>query len=107
MTVSGLKTTDLINYLHIDAEDVTTMEAALLQGYLESAKSYACAYTGLTVTELDIHPEAAVAVLCLAGDMYTNRDMYTGGAKNASAVNRTVETILGMHSVNLVSSEGV
>ena len=102
MTVSGLEVSDLISYLHIDAEDVTDTESALLTAYLGSAKSYACAYTGLTEAKLDEHPETAVAVLCLAGDMYTNKDMYMGGSKASITPNRTVESILNLHAVNLV-----
>ena len=103
MTVSGLAYTDLVTYLHIDSADVTATEQVLLTAYLSAAKSYAASYTGLDSTALDaLGDEMAVAVLCLAGDMYTNRDMITGGTKSTVNVNRTVETILNMHAVNLV-----
>lgn len=102
MIVSTLEYTDVINYLHIDAEDVTTAEQGMIEGYLEAAKSYATGYTGLTEDNLDEHPDIAVAVLCIAADMYTNRDMVTGGTRSTVNVNKTVETILNMHAVNLV-----
>lgn len=104
MTVSELEYTDIVNYLHIDAEDVTTAEQAMIEGYLEAAKNFTASYTGLTEGELDDHPDLAVAVLCVAADMYTNRDMMTGGTKSSVNVNRTVETILNMYAVNLVPS---
>ena len=104
MTVSELEYTDIVNYLHIDAEDVTTAEQAMIEGYLEAAKSYVAGYTGLTESELDEHPDIAIAALCVAGDMFTNRDMVTGGTKSSVNVNKTVETILNMYAVNLVPS---
>lgn len=105
MIVSTLEYTDVINYLHIDAEDVTTAEQAMIEGYLEAAKSYVISYTGLAEDKLDEHPDVAVAVLCVAADMYTNRDLVTGGTRSTVNVNKTVETILNMHAVNLVPVE--
>ena len=106
MRVSDLEYTDVVNYLHIDAEDVTTAEQAMIEGYLEAAKTYVAGYTGLTESELDEHPDIAIAALCIAGDMFTNRDLMTGGTKSTINVNRTVETILNMHSVNLLPEGG-
>ncbi len=106
MTVSGLAYTDVVNYLHIDSDDVTASEQVLLTVYLNAAKNYVQSYTGLDSTEVDaLGDEMAVAVLCLAADMYTNRDMITGGTKSTVNVNKTVETILNMHAVNLVPVE--
>ena len=102
MTVSELEYTDIVNYLHIDAEDVTEVEQAMIEGYLEAAKTFAAGYTGLTEGELDDHPDLAVAVQCVAADMFTNRDLVTGGTKSSVNVNKTVETIMNMHAVNLV-----
>lgn len=103
MTVSGLVYTDVVRYLHIDPVDVTAAEQVLLTAYLDAAKSYAKDYTGQDVEALDeIGDVMAVAVLCLAADMYTNRDMVTGGTKGTVNTNKTVESILNMHAVNLV-----
>lgn len=66
---------------------------------MEAAKSYVMSYTGLTEAEVDTYPDIVPAVCCLAGDFYTNRDM-TPAVKGNS--NRTVESILNMHSVNLL-----
>lgn len=106
MTVSGLAYTDVVNYLHIDPVDVTASEQVLLTAYLDAAKSFARDYTGQDEYSLDeLGDSMAVAVLCLAADMYTNRDMVTGGTKSTVNVNKTVETILNMHAVNLVPNE--
>lgn len=103
MTVSGLAYTDVVRYLHIDPVDVTAAEQVLLTAYLDAAKSYAKDYTGQDIEALDeIGDVMAVAVLCLAADMYTNRDMVTGGTKGTVNTNKTVESILNMHAVNLV-----
>ena len=66
---------------------------------MEAAKSYVMSYTGLTEAEVDTYPDIVPAVCCLAGDFYTNRDM-TPAVKGNS--NRTIESILNMHSVNLL-----
>ena len=42
-----------------------------------------------------------IALLVLVGDMYDNRQMYVDKAN----INRTADTILGMHSVNLIPEE--
>lgn len=108
MITSALTYADLANYLKIESEDIDPVEQAVLTGFLSAAKTYAAGYTGLTAAELDEHEDIAIAVLCLAGDFYTNRDMYTvlKGTGN-NAVNRTVQSILDMHARNLIPVEPV
>ena len=79
--------------------DLDETEKKTMAGFLEAAKSYVMSYTGLTEAEVDTYPDIVPAVCCLAGDFYTNRDM-TPAVKGNS--NRTVESILNMHSVNLL-----
>ena len=81
---------------HLDLDET---EKKAMAGFLEAAKSYVMSYTGLTEAEVDTYPDIVPAVCCLAGDFYTNRDM-TPAVKGNS--NRTVESILNMHSVNLL-----
>ena len=99
MKVSELTVADIADYLRIMPGDLDETEKKTMAGFLEAAKSYVMSYTGLTEAEVDTYPDRVPAVCCLAGDFYTNRDM-TPAVKGNS--NRTVESILNMHSVNLL-----
>lgn len=99
MKVSELTVADIADYLRIMPGDLDETEKKAMAGFLEAAKSYVMSYTGLTEAEVDTYPDIVPAVCCLAGDFYTNRDM-TPAVKGNS--NRTVESILNMHSVNLL-----
>lgn len=69
-----------------------------LEYMLSAARGYVCDYTGLTEEECDEHEDITIAVLCLCSDMFDNRQTTV----DRSTPNRTVETILGMHSKNLL-----
>lgn len=99
MKVSELTVADIADYLRIMPGDLDETEKKTMEGFLEAAKSYVMSYTGLTEAEDDTYPDIVPAVCCLAGDFYTNRDM-TPAVKGNS--NRTIESILNMHSVNLL-----
>ncbi len=103
MKASELTVADLASYLKIESDDLDDVETAMLQSFLDAAWEYAKSYTGQTEEYLDGKNEVAIAALCLAGDMYTNRDMYTNLKGTGTAtVNRTVQTILDMHSKNQI-----
>lgn len=101
MTVSGITDEMIYRQLRIEAEDVDDAEATYLAAVKTAAVKYAADYTGLTEEELDQHEDITLAVLVLIADMYDHRLMYAD--KNYS--NQTVETILGMHRVNLLPKE--
>lgn len=96
MTFSTITTTDVANYLRLGA--VTQDEQDLLTTMLNSAKSYVLKYTGLTESQADLANELVIAVLVLCQDMWDNRALYV----DSDNVNKVVETILGMHSINLL-----
>lgn len=96
MTFSTINTTDVANYLRLGA--VTQDEQSLLTTMLNSAKSYVLKYTGLTESQADLANELVIAVLVLCQDMWDNRALYV----DSDNVNKVVETILGMHSINLL-----
>lgn len=96
MTFSTMTVADVVNYLRLG--DITTDERNLLVTMFNSAKSYVLKYTGLTAEQADNANELVIAVLVLCQDMYDNRAYYV----DSSNVNKVVETILGMHSVNLL-----
>lgn len=96
MTFTGLTVSDVANYLRLGA--VTTDERNMLITMLDSAKSYVLKYTGLTAEQADLANELVIAVLVLCQDMYDNRAYYV----DSNNTNKVVDTILGMHSVNLL-----
>lgn len=96
MTFSTMTITDVANYLRLGA--LTTSEENFLTTILNSAKSFVLKYTGLTEIQADLANELVIAVLVLCQDMYDNRALYV----DSDNVNKVVETILGMHSINLL-----
>ena len=98
MKVSEITNEYLANYLRIDEpEDVENQE---IDAFLTSAISYCVSYTGLSAEELDQHEDITTVVLLLVSDMFDNRNLYIEG--KSSSVNKAVERILSMHSVNLI-----
>ena len=95
-SVSELTIQDIIDYLRLS--EVTADEIALLTTILAAAKSFVEKYTGLTATEVDQFKDITIAVYVLCQDMFDNRAMYV----DSQNVNKVVEAILGLHSVNLL-----
>ncbi len=101
MKVSDVTRSAACDFCRIIESDLTTLEGATIDAMIEAAKQYCIGYTGLTASELDEHEDITIAMLVLVGDMYDNRQMYVDKAN----VNRTAETILGMHCVNWIPEE--
>lgn len=94
--VSDIKVEDLADYLRID--ELTDGDKQTLNNLLEIAKKYIESYTGRSEQELDNYQDFVIVALVLVQDMYDNRTMYV----DSTNLNTVVETILGMHSVNLL-----
>lgn len=94
--VSDIKVEDLADYLRID--ELTDGDKQTLNNLLEIAKKYIESYTGRSEQELDNYQDFVIVTLVLVQDMYDNRTMYV----DSTNLNTVVETILGMHSVNLL-----
>ena len=94
--VSDITAADLAEYLRL--EETTDDETQTLNNLLEIAKKYIENYTGRTETELDNFSDFVIVTFVLVQDMYDNRTMYV----NNDSPNTVVETILGMHSNNLL-----
>lgn len=94
--VSEITTADLAEYLRIG--ELSDGDSATLETLLDVAKSYISNYTGRTLEEMDSYGDFVIVVLILVQDMYDNRTMYVDN----SSLNATVQSILGMHSVNLL-----
>lgn len=93
MKVSEITEKELVDYIRPD--DYTEGE---FDRILSAVKGFIRSYTGLDDEQIDQHEEFYIAVMILAADTYDNGSLYV----DSSNLNRTVETILGMHSVNLL-----
>ena len=96
MKVSEMTVSDIVEYCRI-AEPSEADNTFITQA-IEAAKAYIRSYTGLDNDSIDKHEDFVIVVYVLVQDMYDNRSLYTEG----NALNNTVETILSMHSVNLL-----
>lgn len=96
--VSEVTSTDLAEYLR--AGEVTPSEDGFLKTIIGAATAYMSKYTGLTAAQLDESEDFVIALFVLAQDMYDNRALYV----DSSNVNLAVQSILDMHSVNLLPS---
>ena len=94
--VSDITAANLAEYLRLVDPDTT--DTATLTSILGVAKDYVSQYTGKTIAQLDSYTDIVHAVLVLCQDMWDNRALYV----ESSNVNKVVESILSLHSGNLL-----
>ena len=94
--VSDITVDSVAEYLRLD--EVTDSEKNTLTTLLSVAVSFIKSYTGLDDDGVDKYPEFVIVVLILCQDMWDNRTLYVDGKD----LNNTVQSILAMHSVNLL-----
>ena len=94
--VSDITAESVAEYLRLD--EVTDSEINTLAMLISIATSYIKSYTGLDDAGVDKYPEFVIVVLILCQDMWDNRTMYV----DSKYLNNTVQSILAMHSVNLL-----
>lgn len=87
---------DLTNYLRIT--ELPSSDTQLLTSILEAAKNFVLSYTGQTAEAADSFPEFTIAVYVLSEDMYDKRTF----SVDKTEANKVVESILGLHSINLL-----
>lgn len=92
--VSDITVESVAEYLRLD--EVSEEEKNTLTTLISIATSYIKSYTGLD--DLDKYSEFVIVVLILCQDMWDNRMMYV----DSKDLNNTVQSILAMHSVNLL-----
>lgn len=92
--VSEITVQNLADYLRLS--EITPEDESLLQTLLSISKTFIVKYTGRE--NLDDFPDFVIVVYLLVQDMYDNRTLYV----DKGDFNQTVQTILGMHSVNLL-----
>ena len=94
--VSDITAESVADYLRLD--EVTDSEINTLAMLISIATSFIKSYTGLDDAGVDKYPEFVIVVLILCQDMWDNRTMYV----DSKDLNNTVQSILAMHSVNLL-----
>ena len=94
--ISDITTTDLAEYIRLD--EVSNDDTALLNNLLGVAKTFICNYTGRKSSELDDFEDFVIVVFILVQDMWDTRALYV----DKTNINKVVESILGLHSVNLL-----
>nr|DAJ97852.1 MAG TPA: head tail connector [Caudoviricetes sp.] len=94
--VSDITEESVADYLRLD--EVNDSEINTLTTLISIAISYIKSYTGLDDASVDKYPEFVIVVLILCQDMWDNRTMYV----DSKDLNNTVQSILAMHSVNLL-----
>lgn len=97
--VSQINWQNLAEYLRIT--ETEQEEQAFLTSIIGVAKAFMASYTGHTVTELDQYQDFIIVCLVLCQDMYDNRTLTV----DSRDLNWVIETILGMHSINLLPKE--
>lgn len=94
--VSDITFQDVAEYLRLDG--ITAEDQSTLNNLINVSKSFISQYTGIALAELDKYQDFVIAVLILCQDMWDNRTLYV----DRGNLSYPVETILGMHSVNLL-----
>ena len=99
--LSEITEKELANYLRIS--EVSEQEKTELKTYLNIAKNYISNYAGIPekseneeMETLDSYSDFVIVVYVLCQDMYDNRTMYVDN----KIINKTVQTILDMHTRN-------
>ena len=94
--VSEITYEDVAEYLRL--LEVTADDQNTLNNMINISKEFIISYTGLTVDKIDLHHDFVIVVFILCQDMWDNRTLYI----EKSQLSYPVQTILGMHSVNLL-----
>lgn len=95
--VSQITASDVAEYLRIP-DTLTQADTNTLNNLIGIAKAFISNYTGRSIDELDNFQDFVIVCLVLVQDMYDTRTLYV----DDSNLNQVVESILGMHSVNLL-----
>ena len=92
--VSEITYQDCADYMRLD--EVSEDDINTLNNLIDVAKTFISNYTGRA--DLDVFQDFVIVVFVLVQDMWDNRTLYV----DKTNLNKVVESILGMHSVNLL-----
>lgn len=94
--ISEITYQDIAEYLRLS--EVTESDQNYINNLISISKDYIQKYTGIAQEKLDNYNDLVIVVFVLCQDMYDNRSLYVDNTN----LNKVVETILGMHSINLL-----
>lgn len=94
--VSDITYTDIAEYLRLS--EVTQSDQNYLTALINVALTFISNYTGIASDDLDNYQDFVIVVFVLCQDMYDNRALYV----EKGNLNNVVESILGLHSINLL-----
>lgn len=94
--VSEITYEDVANYIRLS--ETSNEDKNTLNNLISISKAFIKDYTGHTVEELDNYNDFVIVVFILCQDMWDNRTLYI----DKTNLSKIVETILGMHSCNLI-----
>ena len=94
--ISEITYQDVAEYIRLS--EVTQDDQNTLTNLINISIDYISQYTGVAVENLDNYNDMVIVVFVLCQDMWDNRTMYVDNTN----LNKVVETILGMHQINLL-----
>lgn len=94
MKVSEISKEDVKEYLKVEND----IEDNLISNILVAAKSFVKSYTGLSDESIDTKEEISLVIFVICNELYSNRE-YT---VDKITVNPIIQSILDMHSINLL-----
>lgn len=97
MKVSDVTLQNVLDFLRLD--NPSQIETTEVTAMMTAALEYIKGYTGLTEEEIDTHEDITIAYQVLIADFFDNRNAQTD---KQTYVNRTVQSILSLHRVNLL-----
>lgn len=98
MKVSEITQETILNHIREDTDNLEDEDISLLKAMKNASIEFCKGQTGLSQEKLNEHEDITIAVLTLISDMWDNRSMTI----QRGNVNIVVDTILGMHRMNLV-----
>lgn len=97
--VSDITYQDVADYIRLDELDANDINT--LNTLIGISKTFIKNYTGRSEEELDNFQDFVIVVFILCQDMWDNRTLYV----DKTNLNYVIESILGLHSVNLLPTE--
>lgn len=94
--ISEITYQDIAEYIRLS--EVSQDDQNLLNNLKNISIDYISKYTGIANEDLDKYNDLVIVVFILCQDMWDNRTMYVDN----NNLNKVVDTILGMHCINLL-----
>lgn len=94
--ISEITYQDVADYIRLS--EISQDDQETLTNLINISIDYISKYTGVSVENLDNYNDMVIVVFILCQDMWDNRTMYVDNTN----LNKVVETILGMHQINLL-----